>query len=220
MKKSLLFLALLFGVTAFAQNDTTKKAMSAKFVNAMTKPVNMLDTSFTMPALQQCYNSFERIANAEKGEWLPDYYMAYCLVFESYLDDAKKADDYCDKASKLLDRADSLSPNNAEIYVVRAMCAGARIRVNPASRGAKYGRESSEWLDKAQSLDPSNPRIYLTRGQGVFYTPSMFGGGKDKAKPILEDAIKKYDVFVPASPIHPHWGRVRTQQLLDECNKK
>jgi hypothetical protein len=220
MKKALLIAGLFTAAICTAQADTSKKMLSPKYVEAMTKNIAIADTAFTLPSLQQAYNGFERVSGAEKSEWLPAYYMAYCLVMESYLDKGKNADDYCDKAWKLLDRADSISPNNAEIYALRAMCVSARIRVNPMSRGAKYGRESSEWLDKAQLLDASNPRIYLLRGEGVYYTPSAFGGGKENAKPVFEEAIKKYNTFVPATSLHPHWGKTRAQMMLDDCNKK
>src|SRR5574337_767054 len=210
-------LSLFVCLTASAQTDTTH--LSPKFVTAMEKQVAILDTAFTPATLQQCYNAIERIGNAEKKEWLPPYYMAYCLVLQSYSQETSKIDDYCDNAAKLLDRADSLSPNNSEIYVLRSMCASARIRVNPMTRGAKYGRESGEWLGKAEAADSTNPRIYLVRGTGLFYTPPAFGGGKDKAKPVLQESLDKYATFVPTSTIHPHWGKQRAQQMLDECNK-
>ncbi len=220
MKKILFSAFILFSVSIAAQtSDTTKKAMDPKFVSAMEKQVAILDTAFAPATLQNCYNSIERIANVAKTEWLPDYYMAYCLIMQSYSAESSKVDDYCDKAEQLIKRADSISPKNSEIYVLRSMCSSARIMVNPMRRGAKFGKIASAYLDTAQTIDANNPRIYLMRAQGYYYTPPAFGGGKDKAKPILEDDIKKYEAFVPASTIHPHWGKARAQQLLDDCNK-
>jgi hypothetical protein len=220
MKKIFFFAIILFSVTVVAQtSDTTKKAMNPKFVAAMQKQVDILDTAFNPVVLQNCYNAIERISNAEKGEWLPDYYMAYCLIMQSYSAETSQVDDYCDKADQLIKRADSLSPKNSELYVLHSMSAGARIVVSPMKRGAKFGKISSAYLDTAQTLDANNPRIYLMRGQGYYYTPPAFGGGKDKAKPVFEDAITKYGTFIPPSTIHPHWGKARAQQLLDDCNK-
>ena len=220
--KTLITLSIfsLFTVSVSAQTSDTAKVVKSKFTIAMEKQVAILDTAFTPGTMQQCFNSLERISNAEKSEWLPNYYMAYCLVMEAYTSETSKTDDYCDKAEKLLDRADSLKGEASEIFVVRAMIASARIMVDPRSRGAKYGRLSSTLLDSAEAHNANNPRIYMTRGSGVYYTPPMFGGGKGKAKPILEEAIKKYDAFVPANTIVPHWGKFHTQQLLDDCNKK
>ncbi|HET6990150.1 MAG TPA: hypothetical protein VFJ43_02455 [Bacteroidia bacterium] len=208
----------LLALTSFAQTDTT--AVKSKFVLAMEKQVTILDTAYTPGTMKQCFNSLQRIAGAEKTEWLPDYYMAYCLVMEAYQDETSKIDDYCDQANQLLDRADSLKGDRSEIFVVRAMTASARIMVNPQSRGAKYGRMSSTLLDSAQVYNANNPRIYLTRGSGVYYTPKMFGGGKDKAKPIFQDAAQKFEAFVPKDTIVPHWGKFRNQQLLADCDKK
>src|ERR1700742_1919152 len=101
------FLFFAFSLTAQTA-DTSKKTANPKFTSAMEKQVAILDTAFNPATLQNCFNSLERIANAEKTEWLPDYYMAYCLLLESYSDNGKKADDYCDKALQLINRADSL----------------------------------------------------------------------------------------------------------------
>lgn len=212
MKKFLLLLVVVFGVSAV-------HAQNKKFVAAMEKNIAMLDTSKTKEQFQQCFNNFERISNAEKGEWLPKYYMAYCSLMMSYGDETSKTDDYCDKADQLLVLADSLSPNNSEIYTLRSLSASARIRVNPMARGAKYGQLSGTLLAKAKELDANNPRAYLLDGQGKFYTPPAFGGGKDKAKPILEEAVKKFAAFKPASTIAPNWGEARAKQMLEACNK-
>ncbi|CAN5302287.1 hypothetical protein BH09BAC5_BH09BAC5_04100 [soil metagenome] len=215
MKNNFLFAVLIFfTTTATAQTDTT-----SKFYIGMAKQVAIVDTAFTPPTMQKLYNSFERIANAEKGEWLPDYYMAYCLVMQAYQVDKSMVDDMCDHANLLLDRADSLKGDASEIFVLRSMVCSARIMVDPRTRGAKFGKMASVFLDSAEIHNANNPRIELNRGQGLYYTPPMFGGGKNKAKPHFEVAIKKYDASAPKSFIDPHWGRFRAQQLLDDCNK-
>jgi hypothetical protein len=219
MKNNFLFLAFVFiAVTGFAQD--TLQAAKSKYEIGMEKQVATLDTAFAPATMQKCYNSIERIANVEKKEWLPDYYMAYCLVMQAYQVEASQVDGYCDRANLLLDRADSLKGDASEIFVMRAMVASARIMVDPRTRGAKYGKMSSTFLDSAQVHNPANPRIALTRGTGVYYTPPMFGGGKAKAKPLFEESIQKYATFVPASSIAPHWGKARAEKLLADCSKK
>lgn len=214
MKKIIFLLSLLTGITLSAQ-DTT----NTKFMTAMKKSVAMLDTAKTKSGLQQSLNGFERVAGAAKTEWLPKYYMAYCYLLMSYTDAVSMTDDYCDKADAQLHLADSLSPNNSEIYTLKALAASARIRVSPMSRGAQYGGQSAALTAKAKELDPKNPRPYFLDGQGKYYTPAAFGGGKDKAKPLFEEAIKKYGEFTPYSVVSPHWGKEKAQQMLDECNK-
>ncbi|MGZ4033661.1 MAG: hypothetical protein ACXVPU_07945 [Bacteroidia bacterium] len=195
-------------------------AQNKKYIAAMEKNVAMLDTSRSNEQLQNLENTFERIASAEKSEWLPDYYAAYCNVNMTYNLKGDAIDTYCDKADAFLKIADSISPNNSEIYTLKAQVASARISVNPMTRGQKYGAQSADLREKAKSLDKTNPRPYYLEGTSYFYTPPMFGGGKDKAKPVFEKALKMYDDFKPASTIAPNWGRHATEYFLKKCDEK
>ena len=49
------------------------------------------------------------------------------------------------------------------------------------------------------------------------YTPEQYGGGKEKAIPVLEMAVAKYKTFKPASPMMPHWGEERANTVLEQC---
>ena len=66
-------------------------------------------------------------------------------------------------------------------------------------------------------LDPENPRPYLLKGMGAMYTPEQYGGGKDKALPILEKAVEKFAKFKPTNSIMPKWGKERATKALEEC---
>jgi hypothetical protein len=195
-------------------------AQNKKYIAIMEKNVAELDTTRDAAKLQNLANSFERIAGAEKTEWLPSYYTAYCYVNMTYSVKGDLIDTYCDKADKFIKVADSLSPNNSEIYTLKSQIASARISVNPMARGQKYGTESGELREKAMALDKTNPRPYYLEGTAYFYTPPMFGGGKDKAKSAFEKALQLYESFTPASSIAPNWGKNSTMYFLKECDKK
>jgi hypothetical protein len=193
-------------------------AQNKKYMDVMEKNVAALDTSRTIEQLQLLENTFERIANAEKKEWLPYYYAANCNVSMTYATKGNAIDTYCDKADQLADKADSLSPNNSEIMTLKAQIAAARISVNPMIRGQKFGALAHELREKAKSLDPSNPRPWFLEGMSLFYTPSAFGGGKDKAKVAYKKALELYETFKPASSIHPRWGKQTTEYFLKQCD--
>lgn len=195
-------------------------AQNKKYLSAMEKNVAELDTTRDGAKLQNLANNFERIAGAEKAEWLPNYYAAYCYVNMTYTTKGDMIDTYCDKADKFISKADSMMPNNSEVYTLKAQIASARISVNPMTRGQKYGTESAELREKAKELDKTNPRPYYLEGTAYFYTPPMFGGGKDKAKPAFEKAKKMFEEFKPASTIAPNWGKRSTEYFLRECDKK
>jgi hypothetical protein len=212
MKKALTLLLAFTTLAATAQNK--------KYMETMEKNVAALDTTYKSEQFQPLANTFERIANAEKAEWLPNYYAAYCNVNMSYNVKGDMIDTYCDKADHYLHIADSLSPNNSEIYALMAQVASARISVNPMSRGQKYGTLSAELRDKAKELDKTNPRPYYLEGTAYFYTPAMFGGGKDKAKPMFLKAQELFGTFKPASSIAPRWGKSSTEYFLKQCDGK
>ncbi len=212
--KRIILLITVIAVTsvAFGQN--------AKYVSSMEKTIATIDTSKSVASLRLVCNSFERIANAEKKEWLPNYYIAYCYMLMATYDKSNdNIDDYCDKADGFIAKADSLKPDNSEIYVLKGWASSSRIRVNPMARGQKYGMASAGFQEKAKSLDATNPRPYFMLGMGKYYTPSAFGGGKDKALPLFEEAVKRYKSFKPVSSIMPHWGEKQATDMLADCKK-
>lgn len=212
MKKILL-------LTVIALFSTAVWAQSEKFQASMKSNIIAIDTSFKNPQdLLTLANKFERIANTEKTQWLPYYYAALCQVNYTYMEqDKTKLDAIADKATELLDKADALNPDNSEISCIRSMIASAHMMVNPMQRFMEYGPESQSHLEAAIQQDPTNPRPEYLQGQGLKYTPEQFGGGCATAKPLLKASLDKYEKFVPASDLHPSWGKERVVLLLSEC---
>lgn len=214
MKKLFLFMAAgLLAVSSFAQSE--------KYVAAMKKNLAELDSGFKNPAyLLTIANNFERIANAEKTQWLPYYYAAFCQVNIGFFEqDKTRVDGIADKATELIKKADSLNPGNSEISCIKSMIASCHMMVNPMVRWQEYGAESNNNMEAAMKQDPANPRPYYLKGQGLKYTPEQFGGGCKTALPVLETALEKYASFQPASELHPNWGKEIAQGLVDGCKK-
>lgn len=212
MKKlSIVSSFLVLAVCSFAQSE--------KYTAAMKKNLAGMDSSFRNPAdLVKLANSFERIATAEKNQWLPYYYAAFCQVNAGFMEqDKSKTDGIADKATALIKVADSLSPGNSEISCIKSMIASCHMMVDPQQRWQQYGAESSSNMEAAMKQDPSNPRPYFLKGQGLKYTPEQFGGGCATAKPQFEIALEKYNTFKPASEIHPDWGKQIVEKLISEC---
>ena len=212
MKKLFLLAAVSFLATAtFAQSE--------KYLASMKANIAAIDSSFKNPQnLLDLANKFERIAIAEKNQWLAYYYAAFCQVNYTYMEkDKTKVDAIADKATELIDKADALQPNNSEISCIKSMIASAHMMVNPMQRFQAYGPEAQSYLDAAMQQDATNPRPEYLKGQGLKYTPEQFGGGCVTAKPVLQSSLAKYGTFKPASEIHPTWGKQRVELLLSEC---
>jgi hypothetical protein len=212
MKKIFLLCTVsLLSAGAFAQSD--------KYIAAMKKNIAAIDTSFKNPVnLLTLANNFERIAVSEKNQWLAYYYAAFCQVNYSYMEqDKSKIDAIADKATLFIDKADSLQPNNSEISCIKSMIASSHMMVNPMQRFMEYGPEAGAHIDAAMKQDPTNPRPEYLKGNGLKYTPEQYGGGCATAKPVLQSSLDKYAKFVPASDIHPNWGKQRVEMLIGEC---
>lgn len=211
--KKIIFSCLLLTTTFIAS------AQSEKYLKAMQTNVSAIDSAFSNPSnLLSLSNSFERIALAEKNQWLPYYYAAFLQVNYGFTKgDLTNADPIADKAEMLINTADSLMPKNSEISCIKAMIATLKMLVDPMNRYMSYGLDIQNNLEKAKTLDPSNPRPYYLEGQNLKNTPPQFGGGCDAAKPKFEIAKQKFLTFKPQSNIDPNWGSIIIDQLLSEC---
>jgi hypothetical protein len=211
--KTCLFILLALFMVPF-----TSRAADGKFTEAMQTTLADMRKSKTVDEMILTANRFERIAAAEPKEWLPGYWAAYCYNVASFMEkDDTRRDQFLDKAEGLLGKAEKLNPKEAEIYILKAYIAQARMAVSPMTRWMSHGKAVDENLAKAESIDPANPRIDYLKGQSLFHKPAMFGGGKDAAKPLFKSALDKYAAFTPASDIAPDWGRERCQAGYDKC---
>lgn len=212
MKKFFLF-------SSFIAITLCSSAQSEKFINVMKSNIAAIDTSFKNPDnLLALVNNFVRIAKAEKNQWLPYYYAAFCEVNYAYMmQDKSKVDPIADSATWLINKADSLMPNNSEISCIKSMIASAHMMVDPMQRYMEYGQVAGIQLENAIQQDPTNPRPHFLKGQGLFYTPERFGGGCKTATEHLQAALDKYASFKPESEIAPNWGKQRVEKLLSEC---
>lgn len=217
MKKTIFILcAMLVASYSFAQ-------MPDKFVKAMESKIAALDTTRSAEGFADLANAFERIADAEKNQWLAYYYAAYCNASAGTMAGAggdmmaakaDKTDPYADKADKQIKKAEEMMKNNSEIFIVRKMIATLRMLGDPMNRYMTYGPEAQSMLDEAKKLNPDNPRVYILEGQDKYFTPAEFGGSKEEAKTLFEKAQKLYDTFKPETSIHPNWGKTQVTYFL------
>ncbi|HVZ97730.1 MAG TPA: hypothetical protein VG847_12700 [Chitinophagaceae bacterium] len=211
MKKLVLTTTIIFLASlSFAQSE--------KYESAMKANISQLDSMMGKGNSLELANNFERIANAEKTQWLPYYYAAYCTVVQAYTEqDNSKKDDIADKAQQLINKADSLlGKESSETDVIKSMIATAHMMVDPQSRYMTYGPQSNELIEKSESLDSTNPRPVLLKAENTFYTPEQFGGGKDAAKPLFDKAKELADNFKPETDLSPNWGNSAINYFLSQ----
>ena len=212
MKTMLTAVLLLFVMTANSQNSKLEKAIMSN--------LDQMAKAKTAEEYQASANSFERIAAAEPKEWLAQYYAGMSNILTGMKQESNDIrDEFYDKALAYIEKADNLKADNSEIYVLKSWALGMKISIDPMNRGQQLGPEAGMLTSKALELDTENPRAYYLMGQSAMYTPAQYGGGKDRALPMLETAVAKFKTFKPATPAMPHWGEEQATDALDQCKK-
>ena len=203
------FTLLLFGFQSNAQSE--------KFTKGIQQNLALLDSAKTSDDYVKVAANFERMADAEKTQWLPYYYAALANIWRGFNDSKADYDEVGDKADALIVKAESIDSKNSEISVVKSMAATMHMMVDPMSRWQKYGMMQKEELERAKQIDVNNPRIYFLEGQSIFNMPEQFGGGKENAKPLFEKAVELFKSFKPVSNLYPNWGNKLAEQMLAKC---
>lgn len=208
MKKIFSVIALLSVLTLNAQT---------KYESAMQNGFAKLKETKGADDLQALGAYYERIAEAEKTQWLPYYYAARHYTISAFMNPAADKDKVASKVSELINKAETIEPANAEIYCLKQQVAVMQLLVDPMSRWQTFGAQASEAIAKAKEIDPSNPRPYLLEGQYLMNVPEAFGGGKAVAKKLFERSLELFSGFKPSSALHPNWGKEQAEQLLAAC---
>ncbi|RYU75840.1 hypothetical protein [Hymenobacter persicinus] len=216
MKKNLLILALAaVSFSAAAQTKPAAPAAAAASVAAPAGYAEQLGATITelmstgdAAQLQETVNKLERAAAAAPTDWLPRYYQAYGRTLLTFVtkEDGPAKDKYLDQATAALEQARKLGGDESELQVMQAYINQARLMISPMTRFQTYGGPIGEALAKAKGANPANPRPYLLEANSVYFTPKMFGGGPEAAKPLYEAAKARFTAFKPATALAPNWG--------------
>ncbi|OGX84943.1 hypothetical protein [Hymenobacter glacialis] len=220
MKKHLLLFALAATTyAAAAQSAAVAPAAPAAaaapvgYTEMMAATIKELNSTGDPAQLKQLASKFERAGSAAPTDWLPPYYQSYALLLTCFQsqEEGDAKDKYLDQAEARLARARQLRGDEAELLVLQGYIHQARLGISPMLRSVKYSTLANEALAQAKKLNPANPRIYLVQANNLYYTPKMFGGGPEVAKPIYDDAKARYAAYKPAHALLPNWGE---RQLL------
>lgn len=84
--------------------------------------------------------------------------------------------------------------------------------------GMRHGPKASRAQEEAVRLGAANPRVLLLAATGAWFTPSMWGGGKDKARALLARAIAAFAQDAPAAPL-PAWGHAEAYAWLGQFER-
>lgn len=196
-------LILFFTLTLTAQSGYEK---------AMKKGLELMQTD-----LQAASQQFERVAKAEKENWLPSYYAALCNINGSWGNNPKEQTLLTmNKAQEFIDNAELLSENNPEIMVLQGMLNTCWIQYDSRVYGMKLSGETNAIYEKAIQIAPENPRVISNRARWLMGSAKFFG--KD-ITPYCGEIDKAITLFENEKPtgFNPSWGRSGALDAKKEC---
>jgi hypothetical protein len=197
-----LLLTILTGFASFSQD----------WQQPLQTELRKLDTCKHIDVWKQSIVKLESLTKANPDEWLLQYYTGWAYTHPSF---QTEAEELSDKAAPYVKKALEMQPSNTETLTLMAYWLSARINASKA-RGVTLGAESRSYAQKAIEADSSNPRAYLIKALVTYYTPAVFGGGKKKAEPIVQETTQRFAAFKPKTALDPHWGNDICQQLAAE----
>ena len=207
MRKKIIFLLIV--AVSFSED---------RYESAMQRGIDIFNSAESREDYIKSSNFFYRIYQAKKNSWLPGYYYSFANTKISFFEkESFIKDEYLDKAFEIISVFDSVgieqldSLSISEIYTLKGMIYSAKIMIDPMTRGKEFGLLSGEMIQNAINFYSGNPRPYLISGQMKFYTPAAFGGGIDKAMPLLKKSIDYYEQF-SAKKFWPDWGYEEAQK--------
>ncbi|GAB3863982.1 hypothetical protein GCM10028824_00920 [Hymenobacter segetis] len=197
---------------------TAAAAPTDAYTTLMAATITELMSTGDPAVLKAVAAKFERAATVAPKDWLPRYYQAYALVINVFQskEDGDTKDKTLDQAEAALGQARQLHGDESELLTLQAYAYQARLGISPMMRSMKYSEMVGEAVAKAQALNPANPRPYLVEANNVNFTPKMFGGGPEAAKPLYEQAQAKFAAFAPAGPLVPNWGQRQLQGRMKQ----
>ena len=213
LQKTILALAITFTTTYSFAQTAYEKAMLPK-VQTIEMPKANLD-DYTAQA-----NDFARIGDKEKTLWQPYYYAAFSIIKKGRTlmqqNQLSQLDDVAKEAQNYIDKAEALSPYNAEIFILKKMNHGLKMMVNPMERWQTEGQAAQVALNKAKKLDPENPRISILEAEDLYYTPEQFGGSKSKGIELFKKALEQFKTYKIKSSVDPNWGQGEANYFISQ----
>jgi tetratricopeptide (TPR) repeat protein len=135
-------------------------------------------------------SKLKQLSQENTLEYATAYSHYRLAIAANILGQRSSASQALEQAQTLLEQA-LINDKQAETLALLANVYGMQISFD-TSKGATLGMKIGQLLEQAKALDPSNPRVALVQAISAFNTPSLFGGGMDKAIRLSTQAIQYY----------------------------
>ncbi len=204
-----------------AQSTPAPLTGAARWADSAHVQIERAMLAYDTAALARVGTMLDRALSAFSNDPLLLHYRAYGLYRESML---REGDGELSAAKErtlrsaidLLERSAAARPL-AETQALLSSCLGVLAGTGMVN-GMRYGNAASTAGAEARALGPNNPRVALLAGIGAWFTPSMWGGGKDKGYALVQQAIGAFANDQPSPPL-PSWGAAEAYAWLGQMEK-
>ncbi len=213
MRRVFSVVGIILAFSSFAHSQSPVDSLIIQGKEYMQTAVNGWDLQKMLAAR----GLFERLLSDSTYPWLIHYYIGYAdmriVTYYFSKEDKDKALEYVNDGVKHLKASIELNGDFAESYSLLSSLYGDKIGIKPLL-GMTLGPKSGAAQGKAFELDPQNPRSHLIAGESAYYTPKLFGGGKEKARKHLHQAAEYFTTYRPEKEIYPSWGQEEVYAYL------
>ncbi|MEQ3656070.1 MAG: hypothetical protein ABNH00_09430 [Dokdonia sp.] len=189
----------------------------SKYEQGMTKALELLEAN----NYNEASNLFQRIATAEKDNWLPYYYVAQTEILKIWNTweerDEAMLKAQTSKAQEFLNTANSFTSENVYIKYLQAQLHTIWVAHDGMKYGMFFSPKVTELYEGALALEPNNPMLILAKAEWDMGAASFFGTSTAPYCQEIERAISLLPTFTPATPFHPFFGQDRAAEVLERC---
>lgn len=163
-------------------------------------------------------NLFERIAKAEKDNWLPFYYAAHVHIVKTFnSSNGKEIESRLKKAQNLINEAKTYSKQNAEVLIMEAMLNTAYVVYDSSVYGMTHSPKVEALYIEAKKLEPENPRATLNHAEWQMGAAKYWGKDPKSFCPEIEKAILYFEKDTPNIAFYPRWGKNQIARVQANC---
>lgn len=203
MKALLIVLLTFYSYGSFAQTAYEK---------AMSEALQLWEAGNNTEAAAK----LERIAAAEKKQWLPSYYQALILITESFrATDATQRAQLVQGGNTIISQKSTLGASS-EWLVLKALSLTSELTADPMNLGQKLSPKIIDTYQQALKADPENPRAMSGLAEFQIQTKKFTGGNIDKEYKDLQKALSLYENDQHNEPFYPSWGKDRAEAMIQK----
>ena len=208
--KQLCYLLIIF-VSTLVNGQT-------KYEQGMTKAMDLWEAD----KLEEASNLFERIATAEKDNWLPTYYVAQIAIVSNWKDFENRKEATMkatlDKAQEFINTMRTIAPDNPYADHLQAQLYTVWVAHDGMKYGMKYAGTIGELHQKMVNKEPDNPIFIAEKAQWDMGSARYFGGSIEPYCAELQRAITLFATFKPETKFHPKGNMKRAVESAKACN--